>query len=62
MNAISQTTFPNAFIFFNKNVCISINISLKSVSKCQTKNIPTFSSDNGVAPTRRRAIIWTNDG
>ena len=23
---------------------------------------PSISSDNGLAPTRRQAIIWTNDG
>ena len=28
----------------------------------QLKNIPAFGSDNGLAPARRQAIVWTNDG
>ena len=45
-------------ISFNENISISIKISLKFVAKGPINNIP----DNGVAPTRRQAIIWTNDG
>ena len=33
--------------------------SLKFVPKVQINSI---GSDNGLAPTRRQAIIWTNDG
>ena len=46
-------------IFFNENVKISIKISLKFVPKGPINNIP---SDNGLAPARRQAIIWTHDG
>ena len=51
-------------IFVNENVRISIKISLLFVPKCPINNIPAFSigSDNGLAPVRRQAIIWTNDG
>ena len=41
-------------IFLNTNVTISIKISLKFV--------PSIGSDNGLAPSRRQTIIWTNDG
>ena len=46
--------FPNDIfkcIFLNENVWISIKISLIIIV-----------SDNGLAPTRRQAVIWTNDG
>ena len=45
-------------IFLNENVYISIQISLKFVPKGQYASI---GSDNGLAPSRRQAIIWTND-
>ena len=48
-------------IFLNENVWILIEISLKFVPKGSIDNIST-GSDNGLAPTRRQAIIWTNDG
>ena len=44
-------------IFLNGNIRISINISLKFVPKVPINNIPAL-----VQPTRRQAIIWTNDG
>ena len=49
------------WIFLKK---ISMNISLKLVPKGEINNIPIrIGSDNGLAPTRRQAIIWTiNDG
>ena len=46
-------------IFLNENEWISIKISPKFVPKGQINNIP---SDNGLAPARRQAIIWSNDG
>ena len=46
-------------IFLNENFWISNNISLKCVPCGQIDNI---SSDNGLAPNRREAIIWTNNG
>ena len=50
------------WIFLNENVRISIKISLKLVPKVPINNIPAFGSDNGLAPIRRQAIVWTNDG
>ena len=58
MAAIFQTTFWNGFSWMNI-YRISIKISLKFVPRDPTNNIP---ADNGLAPTRRQAIIWTNDG
>ena len=50
------------WIFLNENVWISINISLKFVPKGPINNIPNIGSGNGLAPTRRPAVIWTSDG
>ena len=61
MAAISQTTLSNAFSW-KENVIISIKISLKFVPKGPINNILSIGSDNGLAPARRQAIIWTNDG
>ena len=41
----------------NEKFRIFIKISLKFVSKCPTDKIGL---DNGLAPNRRQAIIWTN--
>ena len=51
-------------IFFNEDVWISIKISLTFVARGPINNISDFSigSDNGLAPFRQQAIIWTNDG
>ena len=49
-------------IFFSENVWIPIQISLKFVPKDPINNIYSTGSDNALAPTRRQAIIWTNDG
>ena len=38
----------------------TIKISLKFVPKSQ--NYSSIVSDNGLAPTRWQAIIWSNDG
>ena len=46
-------------IFMNENVRISIKISLKFVPN---KQYPVIGSDDGLVPTRRQAIILTNDG
>ena len=43
-------------IFLNENIWIAINISLGFVPK------GPIGSDNGLAPVRRQAIIWTIDG
>ena len=44
-------------IFLNENIKISIQFSLKFVPKGPIDNIGL---DNGLAPNRRQAIIWTN--
>ena len=49
-------------IFLNENICVLINISLKFVPKGQINNIQSLVQNYGLAPTRRQAIIWTNDG
>ena len=49
-------------IFLNENVWIPIKISLKFVPKGPINKYSSISSDNGLAPARRQAIIWTNDG
>ena len=61
MDAILQTTFLKC-IFVNENARISLKISLKFVPKVRINNILFIGSDNGLAPARRQAIIWTNDG
>ena len=40
--------------FLNENILISIKIS-------QSVQLTSIISDNGLAPTRQQAIIWTND-
>ena len=47
-------------IFLNENVRIFIKISLKFVPKGPINNNPALVQI--MAPTRRQAIIWTNDG
>ena len=49
-------------IFLNENVWILIKISLKFVPKIRINQYSSIGSDNGLAPTRWQAIIWTNDG
>ena len=48
-------------IFLNENVLIAIKISLKFVPK-GPEQYSSICSDNGLAPSRRQAIIWINDG
>ena len=48
--------------FLEWNVWIPIEISLKFVPKGPNKQYANIGSDNGLAPIRRQAIIWTNDG
>ena len=45
--------------FLNENVWIPIDISLNLISKWPYTSI---GSDDGLAPKRRQAIIWTKDG
>ena len=49
-------------VFLNENCCILIELSLKFVTKCSIHKICSIGSDNGMAPIRRQAIIWINDG
>ena len=50
-------------IFVNENLWIPIKISPKFVPKGPINNISALvQTANGLAPTRRQAIIWTNDG
>ena len=49
-------------IFLNENIQISTKISLKLVPRGPINNILVLVQINGLAPTRRQAIIWTNDG
>ena len=48
-------------IFFNENIWIPIRISLKFVPKGPINNIPGLVQIMA-SPSRRQAIIWTNDG
>ena len=48
-------------ILLNENYRIPIQISLKFVRRSPIDNMPALvQSDNGLAPSRRQAIIWTN--
>ena len=44
-----------------ENVWIMIKTSLKFIPKGRIKNI-VAGSDNGLAPARGQAIVWTNNG
>ena len=46
-------------MFLNENLRILIQFLLKLIPNQQQANT---GSDNGLAPVRRQAIIWTNDG
>ena len=46
------------YIFLNENTWLSIDMSCSWGSNQQYS---TTDSDNGLAPTRQQAIIWTND-
>ena len=47
-------------IFVNEKSYILIKISLKFFPKFPNWQWPSISLDNGLAPNRRQAIIWTN--
>ena len=49
-------------IFLNEHAGISLKISLKLVPNGSNQQYSSIGSDNGLAPTRRQAIICTNDG
>ena len=49
--------------FLEWNVWISVKISVKFVPKGPTNwQYSTIGSNNGLAPKRRQATFWTNDG
>ena len=47
-------------IFVNEKFCILIKLSLKFVPKGPIVIRLSFGLDNGLAPNRRQAILWTN--
>ena len=60
MDAISQTTFSNAFSWMKM-----FEFLFKFTGVCYQGSNYQYSSigsDNGLAPSRRQAIIWTNGG
>ena len=59
MAAISQNDIFKC-IFLNENIWISNTISLKYVPGGLIDDMSAFFSDNGLVPSRRQAIIWTN--
>ena len=58
MAAISQTTFSNAFSWI-KIYEFRLKLHWSLLIRVQWK-YASIGSDNGLAPTRRQAIIWTN--
>ena len=48
-------------ISLNENDRIPIQISLKYVPRSPIDNKPVIGSGNGLAPSRRQSITWTND-
>ena len=60
MDAILLTTFSSAFSWMKM-----FELRLKflwSLFLRANEQYSSTGSDNGLAPTRRQAIIWTNDG
>ena len=49
-------------IFLRENIWIPTKISLKFVPKGSINIIPALVQIMALAPSRRQAIIWTNDG
>ena len=51
------------WISLNKIMSFLLKISLKLICfQVSNKKYSNIGSYNGLAPTRRQAIIWTNDG
>ena len=60
MDAIFQTTFQMDFLEWK---CMNFDEKLLwSLFLGVQLAISQLGSDNGLAPTRRQAIIWTDDG
>ena len=49
-------------IFLNEDIGISIKFFTEVCSQGSNWQYPSIGSVNGLAPSRRQAIIWTNDG
>ena len=49
-------------IFLTENCCILIQISLNVIHGVPINNNSAFGLDNGLAPNKRQAFTWTNDG
>ena len=60
MAAVSQTTFSNAFSWL-KILEFRLRFHWSLFLRVQL-TIIRIGSDNGLAPVRRQAIMWTNDG
>ena len=62
MDAISQTIFSNAFSWM-KMFPLRLKCHCSLLPRVQLTIFQHwFRSDNGLAPSRRQAIIWINDG
>ena len=60
MAAIIQMTFSNAFLWWK---CMNFDYNFTEVcSQGSSLQYSIIGLDNGLAPNRRQAIIWTNDG
>ena len=60
MANISQTTFSNAFFEWK---CVNFDLDFTEVYfQGSIQQYSIIGSDSGLAPNRRQAIIWTNDG
>ena len=57
MVVISQMTLLNAFSWMEM-----LQFRLNFTEVCSNNQYSSIGSDNGLAPTRRQAIIWANDG
>ena len=59
MAAVSQTTLSNTFL---ERKCYNFNQNVTEIcSYLSYEQYFSIGSDNGLAPTRRQAIMWTNE-
>ena len=61
MATIVQMTFSNAFSRMKMHE-LQLKFHWSFVPKGPINYIPVLGLDNGLVPTKRQAIIWTNDG
>ena len=63
MAAMSQTTFSSAFSWMKMfEFRLNINWSLFLRVQLMIFRYSSIDVDNGLTPSRRQAVIWTNDG